>query len=108
MEFTEIAQTVEIPEGTMKSIEVKGKSILIAHAGDNYYALDNKCTHMQGNLSKGKLNGTVVTCPLHGSQFELATGTCIRGPKIGFITLKTGDLAIYPLKIESTKILIGL
>jgi 3-phenylpropionate/trans-cinnamate dioxygenase ferredoxin component len=108
MEFTEIAVIGEIPEGTMKSFVEKGRSILIAHVGDNYYAIDNKCPHMQGNLSKGKLNGTVVTCPLHGSQFELSTGKCIQGPKIGFVKLKTSNTVVYPLKIEGTKILIGL
>lgn len=42
---------------------VKGQEILVARVGDNYYSVDNRCPHMGGNLSKGNLEGTIVTCP---------------------------------------------
>jgi uncharacterized protein YbjT (DUF2867 family)/nitrite reductase/ring-hydroxylating ferredoxin subunit len=43
-------------------------------------ATQAKCTHRQGPLSKGKLDGSTVTCPLHGSQFNVCTGEVLRGP----------------------------
>jgi nitrite reductase/ring-hydroxylating ferredoxin subunit len=43
-------------------------------------ATQEKCTHRQGPLSKGKLDGSTVTCPWHGSQFNVCTGELLRGP----------------------------
>lgn len=45
-----------------------------------FCATQAKCTHRQGPLSKGKLDGSTVTCPLHGSQFNVCTGEVLRGP----------------------------
>ncbi len=108
MEFISVAGTGEIPVGAMKSFQVKEKDVLVLHIEGNYYAIDKKCTHMGGNLSKGKLEGKIVTCPLHGSKFDVTTGKNVQGPKVGFIKLRTGDLGIYPVKIENEKIQIGI
>jgi 3-phenylpropionate/trans-cinnamate dioxygenase ferredoxin subunit len=68
----------ELKDGTMMELLIAGHDILIARVGDNYYAVDNRCPHMGGKLCRGKLNGTVVTCSLHGSQFDLQSGQVIR------------------------------
>lgn len=62
-----------------------GSSLLVGEAavfnvGGNFCATEAKCTHRQGPLSKGKLDGSTVTCPLHGSQFNVCTGEVLRGP----------------------------
>lgn len=66
-ELVEVSKTGELAEGTMKRVSVGGREILLARVGDTYYAAGNRCPHMGGNLSRGKLEGTIVTCPLHGS-----------------------------------------
>ena len=76
--LVEVLKTDELKDGTMTSAKVAGHEILVARIGDRYYAVDNRCPHMGGKLSQGKLNGTVVTCPLHGSQFNLNDGNVIR------------------------------
>lgn len=43
-------------------------------------ATQNECTHRQGLLNEGELDGSTVTCPLHGSQFDVSTGAVLRGP----------------------------
>src|SRR5262245_3668346 len=43
-------------------------------------ATQAKCTHRQGPLSEGKLEGSTVTCPWHGAQFNVCTGAVLRGP----------------------------
>lgn len=43
-------------------------------------ATQNECTHRQGPLNEGELDGSTVTCPLHGSQFDVSTGAVLRGP----------------------------
>jgi uncharacterized protein YbjT (DUF2867 family)/nitrite reductase/ring-hydroxylating ferredoxin subunit len=62
-----------------------GSALLVGEAavfnvGGSLCATQNKCTHRQGPLSKGKLEASTVTCPLHGSQFNVCTGEVLRGP----------------------------
>jgi 3-phenylpropionate/trans-cinnamate dioxygenase ferredoxin subunit len=96
----------------MKAVNVAGRQILLARVGDKYYAVDNLCTHMKGNLSQGKLEGTVVTCPLHGSQFDISNGRVVRWLKGGLISkvgkaLKSSkDLTVYNVKVEDNRVLV--
>ena len=56
-----------------------GEAAVFNVAG-NFCATEAKCTHQQGPLSEGKLDGSTVTCPWHGSQFNVCTGEVLRGP----------------------------
>lgn len=115
MSFVEIGAKNELMDGCMKMASVSGREILIARVGDNYYAADNRCPHMGGNLSKGKLNGTVVTCPRHHSQFDLTDGHVIRwtdwsGLKLSLAKLLKSPrpLKIYDVRVDGEKILADL
>jgi 3-phenylpropionate/trans-cinnamate dioxygenase ferredoxin subunit len=111
-EFTEVSKTDELKDGTMRAISAEGREILLARVGDKYYATDNRCPHMEGDLSKGKLEGIVVTCPVHGSQFDISNGRVVRWLKGGLMSkvgkaLKTSkDLTVYNVKIEDGKVLV--
>ena len=98
----------DIASGTMKSFLVADKKIMIANVGGNFYAVDNTCTHAGGDLSKGKLDGTVVTCPRHGSRFDVTTGRNLSGPRIPFFKRKVADLNSYAVKIEGDSIAVEL
>ena len=112
--FIEVAKTEELKSGTMKMIMAEGHEILLAKAGDKYYAADNRCPHMKGNLSQGKLEGTVVTCPVHGSQFDLSNGQVVRWLKGGLMSklvgaLKTSKgLRTYNARTEGAKVLVEI
>jgi len=108
MSFFEVAKINEIPEGTMKPVTTQGKEILVVNYNGNFYAINRKCTHMGGDLSKGKLDGKIVTCPRHGSRFDVTTGKSISGPKIGFLKLKTKDESIYEVKVEGNSIKVNI
>ena len=104
MEYLEVGKTGEIAEGEMKAYTVQGNDILVVNYNGSYYAIGGKCTHMGGDLSKGKLEGKIVTCPRHGSKFDITTGESISGPKIGFLKLKTKKEPSFEVKIEDSKI----
>jgi len=108
MSLIEVAQVNEVPTGTMKSYSAGGKQILIANIDGKLYAIGSVCTHAGGDLSKGKLEGKIVTCPRHGSKFDVTTGKCISGPKIGFLRLKTKDETVYEVKVEENRIKINV
>ncbi|MGH7908734.1 MAG: Rieske (2Fe-2S) protein [Thermodesulfobacteriota bacterium] len=81
--FVEIARTNEIAPGEAKMVEVEGKKIAILNLEGDYYALDDTCPHARGPLSEGKVEGEVVTCPWHGSEFNIKTGEVLRPPARG-------------------------
>ncbi len=78
MAVYQVLRREELPEGTMRKVVAGGKEILLARVEDSYYAVENKCPHLGGDLSRGTLEGEAVTCPLHGSQFNLTNGKVIR------------------------------
>ena len=100
MGFIEAGKTEEIAEGKMKAYDIEGKNILVARYEGKFYAIGGKCTHMGGELSKGSLEGKIVTCPRHGSKFDITTGESISGPKIAFLKLKTKKVPSYEVKAE--------
>jgi 3-phenylpropionate/trans-cinnamate dioxygenase ferredoxin subunit len=113
--FVSVAKTSELRNGSMKQVNVQGREILIAQVGDKYYAMDNRCLHMGGNLSQGKLEGTLVTCPRHGSQFDLKDGHAVRWLKgSGLISSLTKgirgnkQLATYKTKVEGNSLIVEI
>ncbi len=110
--FTEVAKIEELKSGTMKAVIAEGREILLARVGDKYYAADNRCPHMKGDLSQGKLEETVVTCPLHGSQFDIGNGQVVRWlrgglmSKIGSALKLSKALTVYNVKVEDGKVLV--
>lgn len=74
----------DLAEGVPAGVEVAGRRILLLRRGGALYALDNTCSHAGGLLSRGEVSGDVsgdvVTCPLHGSRFDLRDGQVRRGP----------------------------
>ncbi|MFC1846116.1 Rieske (2Fe-2S) protein [Chloroflexota bacterium] len=100
-EFVEVAKKDELQDGTMKPVNVAGRDILIARVKDVYYAADNRCPHMGGKLSRGKLEGTVVTCPLHGSQFDLRNGQVVRWTSLTGLLLKVSSIIKSPKSITT-------
>ena len=72
-----VARTSEVLPGMMVGAEVAGERVLVANVGGTFYAMRAKCNHMGGPLDKGTLEENVVTCPLHGSKWDVKTGTLV-------------------------------
>lgn len=111
----EVGRSGELEDGTMKEVLVRGREVLLVRISDRYFAANNRCPHMGGKLSQGKLEGTVVTCPLHGSKFELRDGQVVRWLKGSGLLSRVGkalksprQLTTYNVKVEDDKILIEI
>ncbi len=102
--FAEAGKTGEFGDGTRKKVLVQGHEILLARVGGNYYAIDNRCPHMGGDLSAGKLEGTVITCPRHGSQFELSDGKNLRWMKGSGVAAAIGKVIKSPRPVKTYKV----
>ena len=105
METVTLGKASEIVEGNLKPFVINGKDIAVANIGGQFYAIGRHCTHRQGDLTQGVLEDKIVTCPRHGSQFDVTTGKNLRGPKIGLVRIpSTPDEPSYPVKIENGEI----
>ena len=112
--FIFAAKVGEFDEGTMKSFSLVGHEILIAKIAGRFYAADNICPHTgQADLSLGTLSGTMLTCPLHNSKFDLVDGRVVRwsdwtGIMAGNSRLfrSPQPLNVYRTKIENDDILV--
>ncbi|MBN1374853.1 MAG: Rieske (2Fe-2S) protein [Dehalococcoidia bacterium] len=105
----------DFPIGMMRVVQLEGNSVLVANIDGNFHAINNKCPHMGGNLSRGVLDGTIVTCPLHSSQFDITTGKNIRWLKgSGLVSsmlkiIKSpADVTKYTVRVDDQLILIEI
>ncbi len=108
MGFVKVGELSEIPVGKMKMFKVEEKEYLVANVKGNYYAMGNRCTHANADLSQGSLEGNVVTCPKHKSKFDVTTGKVISGPKMLFIHPKINDEPSYEVKVEGNALLLKI
>ena len=80
-EFTAVLKEGELETGAMRAVDVKGINVLVSRSEDGgVCAIANTCTHRGGPLNEGERERNVVTCPWHGSQFDLCSGEVLRGP----------------------------
>jgi 3-phenylpropionate/trans-cinnamate dioxygenase ferredoxin subunit len=108
MVYVKVGETSEVPLGYMKRFDAEGREILVVNVNGSLYAMGGKCTHMGGDLSQGKLQGIIVTCPRHGSRFDVTNGKALSGPKIGPLRLKTSDEPVYEVKAEGSSIVVNI
>jgi nitrite reductase/ring-hydroxylating ferredoxin subunit len=79
-QFVTIGQASDIGEGKLKQVKIAGTKVAIVHVAGTFNALGDTCTHLGCSLSAGTLEGTTVTCPCHGSRFDVTSGEVLRGP----------------------------
>ena len=97
MPFIEVAKQSDIKPGNGKTVNIKGIAIAIFNVNGDFYAIDNTCPHRGGPLGEGELNGNVVTCPLHGWQFDVTTGKNVMLPQ---------NVKTYKTKVENGNIFV--
>lgn len=96
----DIGATDDLADGAIKMVTVEGHDLLLARVGGDYYAADDRCPHMGGRLSHGRLEGTVVTCPRHGSRFDLTDGHVVQWTKWSGITVSLAKILRSPRPIK--------
>ena len=113
--FLEMAGIGDFVEVNVKQVLVDSREVLLAKVDGEYYAVDNRCPHMGARLARGKLEGTVVTCPWHGSQFDLRDGRVIHWTQVsGLVSAATKlikpptPIHTYEVKVERDRIMVGL
>ena len=70
------------PEGSLRRVEVENRAVCVARTADGWIAFDDTCTHEECSLAEGELDGTIVICPCHGSEFDVRTGDVMTPPAL--------------------------
>jgi nitrite reductase/ring-hydroxylating ferredoxin subunit len=100
-EYAKVCDVGDVPADSMHPVDVGERRLMIVSVGGELYATDRICTHEEADLSTGFLVGSVVTCPLHLSRFNVISGEVQNAP--ASIPLKT-----YSLKVEGTSVYVQL
>ncbi|HRK77939.1 MAG TPA: cyclic nucleotide-binding domain-containing protein [Thiobacillus sp.] len=94
-----VCNTAEIPSNGMKDYDIEGGlKVLIANAGDSYYAYQGICPHQEVCLAEGYYDGAVLTCHQHLWQWDITTGK-----EIG---LAEAPLEKYEVQVEDGEIFV--
>jgi nitrite reductase/ring-hydroxylating ferredoxin subunit/uncharacterized membrane protein len=76
----EVGESTDFPEGELRKAVAGGMPVLLVRRGGQLFAISDTCSHAGGPLNEGTLDGTVVTCPWHGSRFDVRSGRVCGGP----------------------------
>lgn len=93
-QLTTVTAVGELGGRDLAAFPVTDNRIAIARVGETFYAFGDTCTHQGCSLAQGRLDGTTVTCPCHGSEFDVTTGDVLRGPA-------NEPVRSYPVRIEA-------
>lgn len=91
-EWVTVALRADLGAGGMIPVAFGDYQIALYDVGGEILATDSTCTHAQGLLTDGTLQGEIVECPLHGGRFSVRTGKGM-GPPIPC------DLRTYPVRV---------
>ena len=100
-EFLPAARTSEISDGGKLLVEVDDRLVILFQVGNEYYCIDDVCTHDGGTLSDGPLDGYEIACPRHGARFDIRCGKAMCMPA-------TQDNVAHEVKVDGEEILVKM
>jgi 3-phenylpropionate/trans-cinnamate dioxygenase ferredoxin subunit len=104
MSFVRACGVADLASGTAISVDLdapSGNAVAVVRDGDDFYAVDDECSHASIPLSEGEVEGCEIECWLHGSRFDLRTGKPTGLPA-------TEPVPIYPVKVDGDDVLVDV
>ena len=101
LEFFEIAPATELPNGERLFVDIGDTPVVIFNIAGQLFAIGDVCTHDDGPLGDGELEGTNIVCPRHGAEFEVHTGKAVSMPAVV-------DIPAYPVRVVEGMIEVGI
>jgi len=95
-----VAKVDELTPGQMKWVAVNGDRRVLANVEGRFYAISDVCGHRNAPLSRGKLQGYLIECPLHFAQFDIRTGELVSGPV-------SMAVPVYEVRVEDETVYIN-
>ena len=101
LEYIEIAPASELPNGERLFVDLGDKPIVIFNIAGQFFAIGDVCTHDDGPLGDGVIEGNNIVCPRHGAEFDVRTGKAMQMPAVI-------DIPAYPVQVRDGIIFIGM
>ena len=99
--FTAVTSVDTIAEKGFSCFNVNGIAIVVCRFRDEYFAIENKCSHALSSFDDGRMRGYRMMCPLHGATFDIRDGSPTGAPA-------TRPIQSFPLRIIDGMIEIGV
>ena len=91
----------DVTDGGQELVEVDDRLVIVFRQGDQFFCIDDVCTHDGGTLSDGELDGCEIECPRHGARFDIRTGKALCMPA-------TEDTIAHEVKIDDDQVMVRL
>lgn len=101
LEFITVATAEELSDGERILVEIDGFAIAVFQIGDQFFAISDVCSHDDGPVAEGELEGNDILCPRHGAAFDLRSGKALTLPAVV-------DIPAYPVRLLEGEIQVGL
>lgn len=102
-DFVKVAKVSDIGEGKMKLVDVDGEDVCLINSGGKIHAMNNLCTHEDGPLNEGHIEGDEVVCPWHQAKFNIQTGKANKETNWA-----ERDVRVYEVKVEGGEVLVKI
>ena len=86
-------------DSTVQTVEINGSVVAVFKVDNEYFAIQNRCSHAEASLSEGEVYDCKVECPLHGAEFDLKTGEALTLPA-------TKPIATYTTEVNENSLLV--
>ena len=101
IEFVEIAPVSELPNGERLFVEIEGKPLVIFNIAGQFFSIGDVCSHDDGPVGEGDIEGDNIVCPRHGAEFDIRTGKAMQLPAVV-------DIPAYPVRVVEGMIQVGI
>ena len=101
IEFIPVAGVQDLPTGERLFVEIDGKPIVVFNLAGGFFAIADVCSHDDGPVGDGELEGDEVICPRHGARFDIRTGKALALPAVV-------DIPAYPVRVKDGQIELGI
>ena len=99
-DFVKVASISELAPGAVILVEVDDERVALVNVDGELHAIADECTHEGCSLSEGDLDGRMLVCPCHGSEFDVTTGVPATPPAFEAV-------ARYAVRVEGDDVLVG-
>ena len=100
-EFIQVAKVSDVAKSGKVILEVEDRMVVLLHINDQFFCIDDVCTHDGGPLGEGELCGYELACPRHGAKFDVRNGAALTMPA-------TEATVVHEIKIEGDNVFVRI
>jgi len=99
--FERVAAVSDIPASGRLAVEFDDRAVLVIRIGNEYYGIEDVCSHDGQPLTDGPIRDSSIECPRHGARFDLTTGRPLCMPAVS-------PIATYAVKVDNGEVFLSL